>query len=105
MDADELALIDRVRDAYNSRIKVGCTGCEYCQPCPRGVLIPRIFGGYDNACMFGESADFKPSYARIAEKEGGADRCVGCGACEKQCPQHIAIRRKLTELREEMSAQ
>lgn len=98
-------MLSRVRRAYERRIRVGCTGCEYCQPCPRGVLIPRIFGGYDNACMFGESADFKPSYARIAEKEGGADRCVGCGACEKQCPQHIAIRRKLTEIREEMSAQ
>lgn len=98
-------MLARVRKAYEQRIRVGCTGCAYCQPCPRGVLIPRIFGGYDNACMFGEGADFKLSYARIAEQEGGADRCVECGACEKQCPQHIAIRRKLAEIREEMSAQ
>ena len=105
LDAHEQQVICKAREMIEAIPTIPCTGCEYCQPCPRGVLIPRIFGGYDNACMFGESADFKPSYARIAEKEGGADRCVGCGACEKQCPQHIAIRRKLTEIREEMSAQ
>ncbi len=100
---EERDMLSRVRAAYEARIRVGCTGCAYCQPCPQGVLIPKIFGGYDKACMFGQATDFASHYAGIVQKEGGADRCVGCGLCETHCPQHIEIRKWLKAIREEMS--
>lgn len=99
---DERSMLADVRAAYEARIRVGCTGCEYCQPCPRGVRIPKIFGGYDKACMFGAASDFAPHYLSLAEKGSGADQCVECGACESHCPQHIKIRSWLKTIHEEM---
>ncbi|MFZ1914902.1 MAG: aldo/keto reductase [Dehalococcoidales bacterium] len=43
LTADELALIERVREAYFSLNQVSCTACRYCMPCPNGVDIPRMF--------------------------------------------------------------
>lgn len=97
MDDAERALIAKVRDAYLARTKVGCTGCEYCLPCPQNVQIPRIFRGYDNANVFGDFERFKGEYARIAGEGGGQEACVECGACEAQCPQKIQIIDKLKE--------
>lgn len=100
---DERNMLSGVRKAYEARIRVGCTGCEYCQPCPRGVKIPKIFGGYDKACMFGAASDFAPHYISLTEKGCGADQCVECGACEAHCPQHIKIRSWLKTIHEGMS--
>lgn len=99
-DAERTMMTD-VRKAYEMRVRVGCTGCEYCQPCPKGVKIPNIFRGLDNACMFGEASDFAPRYARMIEKKEDASQCIGCGACEKLCPQHFEIRNLLNQIKEE----
>ena len=99
-EADKAMLV-KVREAYEKRVRVGCTGCEYCQPCPMGVKIPRIFQGIDQACMFGEAKDFAPRYAKLVEEEADASRCVACGTCESQCPQHFHIIDLLAGIREE----
>ena len=31
-----------------------------------------------------------------------ASNCVGCGKCEKHCPQHIEIRKELQNARKEL---
>ena len=48
----ELDLIERVRKEYNSLIRVNCTSCRYCMPCPNNVDIPELFGIYNEAAMF-----------------------------------------------------
>jgi len=97
MDDAERALIAKVRDTYLSRTKVGCTGCEYCLPCPQGIPIPRIFRAYDKGNVFGNMEGFKKEFKNITEKDAGQDACIECGACEAQCPQQIAIIEKLKE--------
>ncbi len=99
MTDEEIELITNVRKAYEARIKVGCTGCEYCQPCPCGVNIPGIFRGYNAAYTFGKASDFAPEYKRrFIEKETDASKCAECGACETKCPQHLSIRELLKQI-------
>ena len=43
MKTNELATIKNVAEAYRRLIKVPCTGCQYCMPCPAGVNIPEQF--------------------------------------------------------------
>ena len=95
---EEQALFARVKETYYSLLKTRCTGCEYCQPCPKGVAIPRIFRGFDRSLMQ-ENGSFKNEYARIAAEGKDASRCVACRKCERSCPQHLPIVSYLQEIR------
>lgn len=87
----ELNLIDRVADLYKNRIKLGCTGCEYCLPCPSSVAIPDIFELYNHTYMFDAHKESRASYKAYKDKSIDASMCTECGACEEICPQHLSI--------------
>jgi predicted aldo/keto reductase-like oxidoreductase len=93
LTADELALIDRVREVYKSLIPVPCTSCEYCMPCPNGVAIPQIFSLYNDAIMYNNPDRSRMFYqGRFGfKKEQQADNCIECGECIEACPQEIPI--------------
>lgn len=88
---EELALVERVREAYRALSPVPCTACGYCQPCPNGVVIPRIFDMLNQANMYNDATTARHRYNEILEPGQRADRCVACGQCEAVCPQQIAI--------------
>jgi len=95
----DLALVARVKDMIRSREKVGCTACRYCMPCPQGVDIPGIFRCYNAMYTEGKS-DARFQFAQtvgLTRQPAFATQCVGCGKCEKHCPQGIPIREKLKE--------
>ena len=96
---EDLELIGKVRDIINSRMKVGCTGCRYCMPCPRGVDIPSIFRCYNHMYMEAKAAGRKEYFQTVGFQKVPADasQCVQCGKCEQHCPQHIEIRKMLKE--------
>lgn len=76
-----------------------CTGCKYCQPCPAGIIIPRIFEIYTYYNVYGLTEHAK-NMMKDYIKDGGktyAD-CKNCGYCEKRCPQHLPIREKLEKV-------
>jgi predicted aldo/keto reductase-like oxidoreductase len=87
---EELALIDRVRDAYRERMAVDCTGCRYCQPCPNGVDIPRILELYNDAFIYDDVERQRLQYAWL-DKDKRAEACTQCGECETRCPQMLAV--------------
>jgi len=91
LSSDELALVDRVSQAYRSLSPIPCTDCKYCMPCPSGVTIPRIFSIYNNYKMYGNEEGAKRSYNQFTKPENRADLCVECGQCEAACPQQIGI--------------
>ncbi len=90
MTREELDMIDKVEITYRNLVKVGCTACQYCMPCPQGVDIPRNFSAYNEYHMFLESAAIKAGYQWFPA-EARADKCVECGVCVELCPQQIAI--------------
>ena len=91
----ELKIMNQVKTIIKEKIKINCTACEYCMPCPAGVNIPRCFDLYNNYHMFGE----EKFYNWLTDKEK-ASNCVECGNCESHCPQGIQIRQELKNVKE-----
>lgn len=87
----EHGLIDEVTSLYNERIKVGCTSCEYCVPCPFNVAIPNIFSQYNNFYVYGTEEQSLSTYEKYVEQGKDSSQCTECGACEQLCPQHLEI--------------
>ena len=99
LNASDFALLDRVKALIRAGEKVGCTGCRYCMPCPRGVDIPGIFRCYNAMYSEGKN-DARFQFAQtvgLTRQPAFATQCVGCGKCESHCPQGIPIREKLKE--------
>ena len=96
---EDFALVEKIKKIIREKEKVGGTGCRYCMPCPKGVDIPGNFYYYNLMYMEKKaSARFEFAQAMGVRKEPGfASQCVGCGKCEKHCPQHLPIREKLKE--------
>ena len=89
---EEHKAIDEVAQSIKSKIKVGCTNCQYCMPCPLGVKIPQHFRLWNDLSMYNNRAKIKTYYASMIKEEGSATHCVECGKCESLCPQSIKIR-------------
>jgi predicted aldo/keto reductase-like oxidoreductase len=88
--AEELTLVDRVRDKYNELCPIPCTDCKYCLPCPNGVNIPRNFSVYNQGHMYNIPDQAREWYGNMKE-EVRASACIQCRECEEKCPQHILI--------------
>jgi predicted aldo/keto reductase-like oxidoreductase len=103
---DERSRIAQVRDTYGRLMKVGCTGCSYCMPCPAGVDIPGCFSLYNAHHLFPHDRSAKFQYfGRHGGLMGGissAGLCRACGKCEKACPQHLPVRDRLRDVSKEM---
>ena len=102
-EADQ-ALLRSVVSAINANMKVGCTGCRYCMPCPRGVDIPGTFAAWNVKAAEGSFSALR-EYCMITlvrKDYTGPANCIGCGKCEQHCPQHIEIRKELQKARKDL---
>lgn len=104
MTADELATIEAVAGVYRRLMKVGCTGCGYCMPCPFGVNIPQCFSQYNDYSMGGNRLMTRGMYGMMlmggmSGTRADASLCRSCGRCTEACPQKIAIPEELKKVR------
>ena len=90
-------MLAQVVKAITAGMKVGCTGCGYCMPCPKGVDIPGTFSAYNRRYTEGWFVSLKEYFmcTTMRKNSAAASNCVECGKCEKHCPQAIEIRKEL----------
>lgn len=97
LTSEEHGLIKKAADTYKRLMKVNCTGCEYCKPCPAGVNISSAFELLNRLHLFKNEQEAKFTYAVrcggvfSGGKPGYASQCVQCGECLDKCPQGIPI--------------
>ncbi len=97
-------LIEQVKEEIAKKVKVGCTGCGYCMPCPRGVDIPGTFRCYNAMYSEGKQGGRKEYLQCTAFRKdtSSASQCISCGKCETHCPQQIPIRKELKQAAKEL---
>jgi Predicted oxidoreductases of the aldo/keto reductase family len=104
----ELRYVREAKNALGAKIRIGCTGCEYCMPCPAGVNIPMCFAYYNDRFIYDDKATKMHYMGMLAGVDGGkpsyASLCRNCGKCETHCPQHIEIRSRLKDVSGEMES-
>jgi predicted aldo/keto reductase-like oxidoreductase len=90
-------VIANAMEAFKEAIKVPCTGCNYCMPCPQGVDIPTCLSCYNNINIEGKlrAIILYLQLTSMKSKPHVASLCNNCGKCEKMCPQKIEIRKEL----------
>ena len=90
--------------AINEKMKVPCTGCRYCMPCPRKVDIPGTFSAYNKYYTDSKFVALKEYIMCTALRKDttSASNCIECGKCEKHCPQGIEIRKELKNARKKL---
>lgn len=103
---DELKLYGEVKEVYGNLMKVDCTGCGYCMPCPVGVDIPRCFELYNHKYMFNQRETSMNYLLQLGGIMSGNDAhaglCTGCGKCVRACPQKLDIPEILGDVSKEL---
>ena len=104
LGTEEQAVIARAVSTIHASVKVGCTGCGYCQPCPKNVDIPGAFAAY-NRYHTENPTGAKKDYIKCTlyrKNPTAAGNCIGCGKCERHCPQGIEIRKELENVKRDL---
>ena len=104
LSAEEEQAVEKTAAILHSRIKIGCTGCRYCMPCPMGVDIPDNFSIWNKLGMFGQAGAIQNQWEAHFPDAEKAYHCVKCGKCEAVCPQKLPIRASLEALQKELDA-
>ena len=76
-----------------------CTGCSYCNGCPKGIEIPKFMDAYNYKLLTGDAARIEKHLGGYWDlKKEQAKECIACGKCERACTQHLPIIERLREI-------
>ena len=104
LEPEETELLARAAAELRRRTNNGCTGCEYCMPCPAGVDIPENFSLWNRLARCRDASLLWRSWNEVLKDEAKGKHCVGCGRCEEACPQHLPIRADLARAQAALDA-
>ena len=93
--------IEKAREALAKIPIIPCTTCNYCaKVCPQDIGVSGSFTAMNYLTLYGDKDAAKHQENWLVNMHGKkpAADCVKCGACEKACPQHIAIRDELEKV-------
>ncbi|WP_295609012.1 aldo/keto reductase [uncultured Methanobrevibacter sp.] len=105
---EEMETIEYVKRVIRNSLKINCSTCGYCMPCPQGVNIPECMKIYNEKYLFEHKGLFNQSFmdyyqyvGGIMGNEGNAGKCNGCGKCLRKCPQKLDIIEELKKVKKE----
>ena len=88
MSFEDLETVEIVKRVMRDSLKINCSTCGYCMPCPRGVNIPECMKIYNEKFLFNHKGfinqslmDYFQYVCGIMGNSGNAGKCNGCGKC------------------------
>ncbi|MBR1538862.1 MAG: aldo/keto reductase, partial [Bacteroidales bacterium] len=94
---EEHAALAKVRELFQARRLIACTGCRYCTAgCPMQISIPDLFADL-NAKSLHKDWNSDWYFMVHTQGHGKPSDCIECGQCEGVCPQHLPIIETLKE--------
>jgi predicted aldo/keto reductase-like oxidoreductase len=101
LNEDEKYLLKSLKEEFYKKVKIDCTSCGYCLPCPNKVDIPLCFSSYNDKSIFGGFMPIMSYLMGAMSNNSFASNCTQCKLCEKKCPQHISIMKELKNVASE----
>lgn len=108
MSFEEMETVELVKRVMRNSLKINCSTCGYCMPCPQGVNIPECLKIYNEKYLFGHKGllndsmmDYYQYVGGIMGSSGNAGKCNGCGKCLRKCPQKLDIIEELKKVKRE----
>ena len=108
MTFEEMETVELVKRVMRNSLKINCSTCGYCMPCPQGVNIPECMKIYNEKYLFGHKGlinqsfvDYYQYVGGIMGSSGNAGKCNGCGKCLRKCPQKLDIIEELKKVKKE----
>ena len=108
MSFEEMETVELVKRVMRNSLKINCSTCGYCMPCPQGVNIPECMKIYNEKYLFNHKGlvnqsliDYYQYVGGIMGNSGNAGKCNGCGKCLRKCPQKLDIIKELKKIKKE----